>query len=163
MKSGINLKDLMKEANRKARRRLDERLRSLKPVDRFRPPPKGWIRAVRNALGMSGAQLGARLGGLRPQTIDAMEKSEAGGAIQLNTLKRAAEALDCTLVYALVPNSSFETAVDLRARKIALRDIRRVAHTMELEAQGTGELDHEERITAYIRNHLKERDLWGEG
>lgn len=151
----------MKEANTRARQRLDERLKPMKPVERFRSPPKGWIRAVRNALGMSGAQLGARLGGLRPQTIEAMEKSEAGGVIQLNTLKRAAEALDCTLVYALVPNSSLEAAVDMRARKIALSEMRRVAHTMELEAQGTDGPDQEERIATYIRNHLKERDLWG--
>ncbi|MGO6762544.1 helix-turn-helix domain-containing protein, partial [Rhizobium ruizarguesonis] len=70
-----------------------ERLRALHPIDRFRAPPKGWVRALRDALGMTGAQLGTRIG-VRPQTVEAIEKSEAAGTIQLNTLRRAAEALD---------------------------------------------------------------------
>lgn len=149
------------DTRRKARLRLDERLAGLKPEDRFRVPPKGWVRAVRDALGMSGVQFARRLG-VRPQTVGAIEKSEASGTIQLNTLRRAAEALDCTLVYALVPNSSLEDAVYQRARKIALRELQRVAHTMKLEAQGTGDSDSEARIAAYIRDVVKDRDLWTE-
>lgn len=147
------------EHRKRARKRLDERLHELQPVDRFRTPPKGWIRALRDALGMTGAQLGTRLG-VRPQTIEAIEKSEAAGRIQLDTLRRAAEAMDCTLVYALVPNSSLEAAVEARARKIATRELQRVAHTMRLEAQGTDHPDFESRIQAYIRDRLSERDLW---
>jgi predicted DNA-binding mobile mystery protein A len=143
----------------KARQRLDERLLQLKPEDRFRAPPKGWIRAIREALGMTGVQFAARLG-VRPQSVDALEKSEDSGSIKLETLRRAAEALDCTLVYAIVPNMSLEKMVRSRARAIAARDLDRVAHTMELEAQGTGDADWEARIEAYIRDNLNERDLW---
>jgi predicted DNA-binding mobile mystery protein A len=148
-------------ARRRARQRLDERLTSLQPQDRYRPPPKGWIRAIRDALGMSGKQLAARLG-IRPQTLDAIEKSEASGSIQLSTLRRAAEALDCTLVYAFVPRSSLEDMVHRRARAIAIRDLQRVAHTMKLEAQSTGDTALEARIEAYVRAMLKGRDLWKE-
>jgi hypothetical protein len=49
-----------------------------------------------------------------------------------------------------------------RARKIAMRDLGRVAHTMKLEAQDTGDANLEERIDAYIRDQLKDRDLWNE-
>jgi predicted DNA-binding mobile mystery protein A len=143
----------------KARQRLDERLLPLKPTDRYRAPPKGWIRAVRDALGMTGVQLARRLG-VSPQSVDALETSEAAASIKLDTLRRAAEALDCTLVYALVPNSSLEGVVAERARAIALHDLGRVAHTMKLEAQGTGDADMERRIEAYIRDTLKDRDLW---
>src|SRR3984885_14996073 len=101
-----------------ARKRLDARL---VPLNDDRPPlpvpPKGWVRAIRDALGMSGVQLAKRLK-VSPQTVEAMEKSEAGGTIQLNTLKRAAEALDCTLVYALIPRTSLENTVNNRARQI---------------------------------------------
>jgi predicted DNA-binding mobile mystery protein A len=145
----------------RARQRLDERLQSLQPVDRFRPPPRGWVRAIRDALGMTGVQFARRLK-IRPQSVEALERSEATGAIQLKTLRRAAEALDCTIVYALVPNSSLEDAVCARARKIALRDLGRVAHTMKLEAQETGDANLEARIEAYIRDQLKERGLWNE-
>jgi predicted DNA-binding mobile mystery protein A len=145
----------------RARQRLDERLLALKPEERFRAPPKGWVRAIRDALGMTGVQFAKRLH-IRPQSVEALEKSEADGAIQLKTLRRAAEALDCTLVYALVPNTSLEGAVRERARKIAVRDLGRVAHTMKLESQETGDANLEARIEAYIRDVLKERDLWNE-
>jgi predicted DNA-binding mobile mystery protein A len=149
------------DIRQKARQRLDERLLPLQPVDRFKAPPKGWIKAIRNALGMTGVQFAKRLK-VSPQGVDTLEKSEANGSIKIETLRRAAEALDCTLVYALVPNTSLEATVRERARKIALRDLGRVAHTMKLEAQGTGDADLEARIDAYIRNTLKDRDLWGQ-
>ena len=149
------------DTRQRARQRLDERLLPLKPEDRFKSPPKGWLRAVRDALGMSGVQFARRLS-IRPQSVDALESSEANGAIQLKTLRRAAEALDCTLVYALVPNTSLDDAVRTRARKIAMRDLDRVAHTMKLEAQDTGDADLEARIEAYIRDHVKDRDIWNE-
>ena len=149
------------DMRQRARQRLDERLLPLKPEDRFRPPPKGWIRAIRDALGMTGVQFARRLA-VSPQSVEAFEKSEASGTIQLKTLRGAAEALDCRLVYALVPNTSLEGSVHERARKIALRDLGRVAHTMALEAQGTGDADLAARIDAYIRDRLTERDLWNE-
>ncbi len=152
----------MKNSTRqRARQRLDERLLVLKPEERFRAPPKGWIRAIRDALGMSGVQFARRLG-IRPQSVEALEKSEAEGAIQIKTLRRAAEALDCSLVYALVPNASLEGTIRDRARKMAIRDLGRVAHTMKLEAQETPDANLESRIEAYIRDVLNERDLWNE-
>ena len=148
-------------ARQRARQHLDKRLVALKPVDRFAAPPKGWLRAIRDALGMSGVQFAKRLG-VRPQTVESIEKSEASGTVQLSTLRRAAEVLDCTLVYVLVPNTSLDNTVVQRARKIALRDLLRVAHTMKLEAQGTGDADIEARIESYIRDVIKERDVWNE-
>jgi predicted DNA-binding mobile mystery protein A len=149
------------DTRRRARQRLDERLLVLKPIERFKAPPKGWVRAIRDSLGMTGVQFGKRLG-IRPQSVETLEKSEANASIQLKTLHRAAAALDCALVYALVPNASLEDAVRDRARKIAIRDLGRVAHTMKLEAQETGDANLEARIEAYIRDILKERDLWNE-
>jgi predicted DNA-binding mobile mystery protein A len=147
------------DTRKRARERLDERLGLLKPIERFRAAPKGWIRAIRDALGMSGVQFARRLG-VQPPSVAALEASEESGAIQLKTLRRAAEALDCTLVYALVPNNSLEGAVRARASKIALRDLGRVAHTMKLEAQETSDGSTDKRVEAYIRDHVKERDLW---
>lgn len=150
----------MKSAMRqRARQRLDERLATLKPENRLVPPPKGWIRAIRDALGMTGSQFAARLK-ITPQSVADIEKSEATGSIQLKTLSRAAEALDCTFVYALVPKKSLEDAVQTRARRIAMKDLQRVAHTMKLENQSVGDANLEARIEAYIRDVLKDRDLW---
>jgi predicted DNA-binding mobile mystery protein A len=149
----------MNPIKERARRSLDERLVHLnEDAKRLHQPPKGWIRAIRDALGMSGVQLAKRLR-VSPQTAEAMEKSEAAGTIQLNTLRRAAEAMDCTLVYALVPRTSLENTVEARARRMALLDLARVSHTMKLEDQDTGDREMEARIQEYIR-HIKERDLW---
>jgi len=142
-----------------ARQRLDERLSALKPESRFAVPPKGWIRAIRDALGMSAVQLGRRLAISQPSVAD-MEKSEVSGTIQLKTLRKAAEGLDCTLVYALVPNSSLEDLVQKRARGIARERLARIGHSMDLEAQGLSEAEREAQIEEYIREHVKERDLW---
>jgi predicted DNA-binding mobile mystery protein A len=110
---------------------------------------------------MSSEQLGRRLS-LRSQSIDDWEKTEANGSIQLATLRRAADALDCTLVYALIPKTSLEETVQSRARRIAMRELRRVAHTMKLEDQATDDIVQKEQIAEYIRDHVKERDLWKE-
>jgi predicted DNA-binding mobile mystery protein A len=111
---------------------------------------------------MTGVQFGLRVGGVRPQSVADLEKSEATGSIQLKTLRRAANALDCTLVYALVPKTTLEDAVRKRAMQIAMRHLKRVSHSMKLEAQGVDEKDIEERIEAYIRDAIKDRDLWNE-
>jgi predicted DNA-binding mobile mystery protein A len=151
----------MNEIAERGRKRLDTRLLPLNDErSRLLVPPKGWIRAIRDALGMSGVQLAKRLE-VSPQTVEAMEKSEAAGTIQLNTLKRAAEALDCTLVYALVPKTSLENTVRNRARQIATAALTRVSHTMRLEDQDTGSGEPDARIEDYIR-HIKDRDLWND-
>lgn len=144
-----------------ARTRLDRRLSALRTPDQFQPPPKGWIRAIRDALGMSGPQLARRLG-IRRQSVEDLEKSEATGTIELRTLRRIAEALECRLVYALVPNTSLEDVVNKRARKIATRDLQRIAHTMKLEDQETDKADLDARIEAYIRDEIKDRELWSD-
>lgn len=149
----------MKPAIRnRARERLDSKLASIKPIDRFAMPPKGWVRAIRDAIGMTGRQLGRRLG-MTAQAVVSLERSEASGKIQLNTLRRAAEAMDCVLVYALVPNTSLTEMVDRRARELALRALRRVSHSMALEDQQV-DRDLEKRIQTYIDTALRDRDLW---
>ncbi len=150
---------MMNSKRRIARQRLDERLSAFKPESRFAVPPKGWIRAIRNALGMRAYQMGTRLG-MKQQSVTKMEKSEGYGTIQLKTLRQAAEALDCTLVYAFVPNTSLEDAVQTRAREIASNELARIGHTMDLEAQSISKAKREAQIDEYIRDNLRERDLW---
>jgi predicted DNA-binding mobile mystery protein A len=141
----------------RARHRLDEKLLAMKPVDRFAPPPKGWIRAIRDAIGMTGVQLGKRLG-MTAQAIASVERSEANGTIRLNTLRRVAEAMDCVLVYALVPRTSLTQMVDRRAREIAMQALQRVSHSMALEDQRV-DRDLEKRISTHV-DALRDRDLW---
>ncbi|MFO1255421.1 MAG: mobile mystery protein A [Sphingomonadaceae bacterium] len=146
------------EVRQRARERLDTKLAAIKPLDQFAVPPKGWIRAIRDAIGMSGAQLAHRLG-MTAQGLVSVERSEALGRIQLNTLRRAAEAMDCVLVYALVPETSLTEMVENRARELALTALQRVSHSMALEDQQV-DRDFEKRIQTYIDTALRDRDLW---
>lgn len=146
------------ELRKRARERLDAKLAALKPLDRFTVPPKGWIRAIRDAIGMSGAQLAHRLG-MTAQGLVSVERSEAQGRIQLSTLRRAAEAMDCVLIYALVPETGLAEMVERRARVLALTALSRVSHSMALEDQQI-DRDFERRVQTYIDTALRDRDLW---
>ena len=122
-------------------------------------PPRGWLRAIREALGMPRAEVARRLD-VTDQAVASIEKSEADGSIQLDTLRRAAAALDCTLVYALVPKQSLEAIVDNRAHLVARRDVDRVMHTMLLEDQLGGE-DDTERLVDELAERMRESPaLW---
>jgi predicted DNA-binding mobile mystery protein A len=89
-----------------------------------------------------------------------MERSEAGGSIRLDTLRRAAEALDCRLVYALVPNQSLEETVDRRAREVAAEELGRVRNTMALEDQAVDAGDDNWLVDELVDELKKSRRLW---
>lgn len=141
-----------------ARKALDERFAGWRS---FGPPPvRGWIRAIRESLNMSSADLAARLGTTR-QAVAQLEKSEADGSIRLESLRRVGEALNCTLVYALVPNDSLEEIVEQRAHDVALKEARRVWHTMLLEDQLVDDSLDKERLVGELAEELKNsRRLW---
>lgn len=84
---------------------LDATLNRIPCLRVVQRPAKGWLRAVREALGMSGRQFARRLGVSAP-CITALEKKELSGSVTIKTMRRAAEALDCVFVYALVPRES---------------------------------------------------------
>ena len=143
-----------------ARRHLDRRLDGFRPLRaQMTAPAKGWIRALREGLGMTASQLARRLG-VTQATLSALEASEARGAIQLSTLRRAAEAMNCRLVYALVPDEPLEKIVQDRARKIAAAQLKPIEHSMALENQALSDEAREEQLSAYIRDEFDPRLLW---
>src|ERR1039458_1010686 len=85
-----------------ARSRLDPRLQRLPPLPTHPRPQRGWIRAIRDALGMSSSELAARMGVIQ-QSISDLEGSEVHDTIKLETLRRAADPLDCDPVYFFLP------------------------------------------------------------
>ncbi|MDA0337488.1 MAG: transcriptional regulator [bacterium] len=76
----------------------------------------------------------------------AIEQAEAKGTITLNSLEKAAQALDCRLIYALVPKQSFADTVERRASSGAKRRLKSASHTMALEAQGADDADESEQL-----------------
>ncbi|RJF90006.1 mobile mystery protein A [Oleomonas cavernae] len=122
-----------------ARRALDQRLSALRGSEALARPPRGWVKAVREALGMTTGQFAARLGVSQPR-IPALEKAETEGRITLNSLREAAQAMNCTLVYALVPNQPLEAMIEARAAAVAER---------RLAAGGDGGAVEDRGLTAY--------------
>lgn len=119
----------------RARRHLDERLSRLRTgMDDWLLPPRGWVRAIRDALGMTAVDLGQRLG-VTQAAVTQLEKAEKDGSITLNRLRSAAEALDCAVVYALVPRTKLETILRERASTVVDAELARTRRTMALENQ----------------------------
>jgi len=144
-------------------RHLDKRFVALRPLAESPRPPKGWLRAVWDALGMTTAQLGQRLGVTQPR-ITELEQSEASGGVTLKTLQRAAEALGCRLVYAVVPDRPLAEIVRARADVVAARQLSAVAQSMRLEAQEVTSQDaieelHRRQVEQLLRRPAR---LWDE-
>lgn len=98
-------------------------------------PNGGWVKAIRNALGMSARQLGKRLN-LTRQGIHEIEKREADGSITIKALRETAEALEMKLVYGFIPiDGSLEALIEKKARVLALQIVHRTNISMKLEQQ----------------------------
>jgi predicted DNA-binding mobile mystery protein A len=119
---------------KRAREALDQRLVPLGPPSRYVSPRPGWVRAIRDALGMTAADLAARMGVTGP-AVRSLENKEREGGARLSSLQRAAEAMDCTFVYAFIPNTSLQQTVARQAASIHDARMGRVRQTMALEAQ----------------------------
>ena len=140
---------------------LDKTLSRFKNVQDVSPPPKGWIRAIREALGMTGKQLAERLSVRQPR-IPILEKNEISGAVSIKTMRQAAEALDCVFVYALVPRSTLVNTIREQGRQIAIERMKRTTHTMILEDQQLQEPERQKMLQSMIDELMRERpkDLW---
>ncbi|MBV9463565.1 MAG: mobile mystery protein A [Verrucomicrobiae bacterium] len=140
---------------------LEERLQPFVSARQSQVPIKGWIRAIREALGMTGKQFAKRLG-VKPPRVTALERDEVRGAVTLETMRRAAAALDCFFVYAIVPRTSLREALHQRAMKVAMDRLKRVEHTMALEDQALTLRESEASLEELVRKIETERprDLW---
>lgn len=124
-------------------------------------PRGGWLKVVREALGLTLTQLGERLG-TDAASVIRLEAREADGRIALATLERAAAAMDCDVVYAVVPRGGLTAVRRMRAERMADYLLGRIAFTMSLEAQDVGPDTRNEQREEYIRNLLegRDRELW---
>ena len=121
------------------RKHLERRLAPLRELN-FARPQRGWLRALREALGMTTRQLAQRMGKVQSAVVD-MEKSEARESISLASLRQVAEAMNCVLVYAIVPKKPIDDILRARAADIAAQQFARASHTMALENQSLSRAD----------------------
>ncbi len=144
-----------------ARRSLDRRLEPLRHLAKEPRPHRGWIRAIRDALGMSSTELGGRLG-ISQQTIAEFERNERQGTIQLETLRRVADALECDMAYFLVPRQGLEGMVHERAAEKARSYLSDVSHHSRLEDQQLEDTRELQQIQDLAAQFVDRRGLWSE-
>jgi predicted DNA-binding mobile mystery protein A len=143
------------------REQLDSTFAQLSNLKGLQPPVKGWLRSIREALGMSGKQLGARVGVSQPRIVQ-IEKDEVSGAVTMNTMRQAAEAMDCVFVYAVVPRSSLKETIRNQAYKVAETRLSRTSHAMFLEDQQVTYDERRKMLEAKIDELAREmpNDFW---
>jgi predicted DNA-binding mobile mystery protein A len=136
---------------------LDNHIKKIQFCER---PPKGWISAVRRALGMSTRQLAKRIG-VTQQLVSKLEKNEQDDLITLKSLRKVASAMDCRLVYAIIPNSiTLSDMLEKQAYIKAKNIVSSVHHTMVLEAQDVDNKDEKiKEIAKELVNNLNNK-LW---
>ena len=144
----------MKKYRKLIRQQLEITLQKFRPLLDISMPPKGWIRAVRDALGMNGRQLADRLNVTR-QRAALIEKDELGSSATLKTMRRVAESLDCVFVYALVPRISLKHTLLEQAKRVVKKRLARVSHTMMLETQELSDIDQEQALNDMVKELIE--------
>lgn len=141
-------------------RQLDTALAHTSVPDR---PVRGWVHAIRTALGMTQAQLGRRIGVTR-QSVASLEANEVGWTASLGSLQRAADALGCDLQYTLVPRTPLAEMLLLQARRKADRRLRRVNISQGLEASAVSDSAMVIAIEDLASDLVRERpgDFWSD-
>ncbi len=142
------------------RRILDQKLSQYSKIN-FAVPKNGWIKAVREALGMTTAQLGERMK-IAASNVTILENREITKTTSLETMERAAKAMSCKFVYALVPDSSLEEVVRTQAKKSAKSLIQEIHHHMKLEKQKVNSEVEKEQVDDLAEEILIKMDsrLW---
>jgi len=128
---------------------LNEKIDHLTGLQHVIVPPIGWIKAIRNGIGMSMEQLGKKLSITKQGVMD-IEKREKEGAITIKSMQEIAKAMDMKLVYGFVPIAgSLEQMIETRAMEMAKKIVERTSNSMKLEDQ--------ENSKERIENAIKER------
>ena len=146
-----------------ARKQLDKTLQQFQVLGGTKLPRRGWVRTIRNALGMSARQLAARLG-ISQQRVAQIEKHEMAGGLTIKAMQKVAEGLDCRFVYGFIPYDSLEATVSRQARRVALRRLDRASHTMDLEDQALAKEENDDILTEMVTELTSEipSNLWDE-
>jgi predicted DNA-binding mobile mystery protein A len=152
----------MKPIRSVIRRVLDQRLEGL-DVQVGPRPACGWIRAIRDALGMSTFELGERMG-LTATRVSQLERAEADGSIRLSALERSAASLNCKVCYVLVPNESLQQMVRRqaleKAAKVVAESTSHAGVSIPVEDRPLLEAAISEQVEARAYELIDRRGLW---
>lgn len=152
----------MKKNSRVRRDQLDRSFVPLKTLN-LKTPKQGWLKEIRESLGMSMKDLAERLGTIK-QRIERIEKDEVTSKVTLGTMKKTAEAMNCDFVYFILPKESLEETLKGQSLKAAQKILKQVGKTMALESQSTSSLSQKKMIEDLAQEMLlkQDRKIWKE-
>jgi predicted DNA-binding mobile mystery protein A len=120
---------------------LDRSLAAFGNVRQGSRPEHGWLRAIRESLGLSMKDVARKLARTK-SLIQQFEDAERDDRITLGSLRRVADVLGCTLVYAIVPKTGTLTELaEQSVRDQVVSDVHAVERTMALEDQAVGNVE----------------------
>ncbi len=141
------------------RRTYDKKFQEFKQNLKIQIPPQGWIKTLREFLGMTTSQFAKKIGVTQPRVIN-IEKNEKN--LKISTMEKIADSLNCEFVYMLVPREKIDDILYKKARQKALKILNKVNQNMQLEDQlaKTDEL-LEDLIEELLDGNLAR--IWDEG
>lgn len=145
------------------RQQLDHRIEPLKNFADQGVPAQGWIKTLREALGLSARQLGEKAG-LDQSRVSRLESAETDGSLKLSSLQKIAKGLNMRFVYGFVPEESLEKTVRMQAEKIASKRLKMLNQTMRMEEQKLSDEEQKKTLEDMIEKILVDqpKDFWNQ-
>lgn len=129
----------------------------LKGLSKLSRPESGWVKTIRETLGMNTRQVGKRCN-VSSERIIRIESDEIEGRTTLATLEKVAQAMNCRLVYAIVPNDGMIEFIEKTAAEKAKTQLQQTSHHMALEDQKISIESMKEQIH-FLREELLKNNI----
>ncbi|MUZ74903.1 mobile mystery protein A [Agrobacterium vitis] len=151
----MNVKDTVRQ---QYIRMIDEASHQLRDLT---PASEGWITTMRKALGMTGTQMGKRVGITRA-AISQSERNERDGVITVQQMQKLAEAMGGRYVHAIILPKPIDEILLEQARKKATATIKRSSAHMALESQSLSKAQNRIEIERLAQQLLLSQpsDFW---
>ncbi len=140
---------------------LSQKLKVFESLKNTPRPPKGWIRAIRTALGINNRQF-SNLLNVHKSRISKIEQDEINDALTIKTMRNVAEALDCEFVYGFAPKTTLSKTIEKRAREVVQKTINKTNYTMRLEKQSLSKEELNEVLEEKVKKLIETmpKTLW---
>jgi transcriptional regulator with XRE-family HTH domain len=116
---------MLRVMRERARLELERKVRPYRRARTQPRPTEGWLRAMRLAVGMPAERIAEKMKST-PRMVFYLERAEQKRRISLERLEQMARALECDLVYGLVP---WQRSLEDRAMELVEQDLWRKRFT----------------------------------
>ncbi len=142
-----------------AQRQIQKKMQAIRAFKKSASGVPSWIRYMRKALNMTPRQLAERMG-IALASLYQLERQEASDKANLQSLKKAAEAMECHLVYAFIPHDPLSEIIHKQAGKRA-KELVMLSHLqMEYEDQAVSEKNLKDQIDELMETLKNSKNLW---